>query len=156
MALGRTFMVRAVVSGRFRMETSAVFVVVALIAIAYFQYQRMQPINAQVTAFYSGYIVASGLLGYYFSAWYAVPDTGWFETISVPIVIALLAPVSTCLLSLTLDAIAGRVSDPYAGFLGAMLLAARLLATIGLTSVVTGIGASIALRFRARAITCAV
>jgi ACR3 family arsenite efflux pump ArsB len=136
------------------METSTVFVVVALIAVAYFQQQRMQPADAQIMVFYSGYIVVSALLGYYFARWYVVPDTSWFETISVPIVITLIALLAACLLLLILEAISGRVSDPYASFLGMMLLATKVLVIIGPISAVIGIGVSIALHFRARAARC--
>jgi hypothetical protein len=146
---------KRVLNRRFRMETSAVFLVVASIAVACFQFRRMQPFNAQIAGFYSGYILVSAVLGYHLAGWYTAPDTSWFETVSVPIVIALLASVGACLLWLTLDAIAGRVSDLYEGVLAAMLLVMKLLVTSGLSTVMIGICASIALRFRARVIACA-
>jgi hypothetical protein len=145
-------MIRDVVYRRFQMETCASFIAVALIAVVCSQYERMLPFDAKITAFYSGYILASGVLGYCFAGWYTVSDTSWFETVSVPIVIALLSSVGASLLWLTLDAIAGRVSNPYAAFLGAMFLAVKLLAMTGLLAIVIGTCASLVLRFRARAV----
>jgi hypothetical protein len=143
-------MVREVLSRRFRMETCAVFLVVALIAVACSQYERMLSFDAQITAFYSVYISACGVLGYCFAGWYTVSDTSWFETVSVPIAIALLSSTGASLFGLTMDAIAGRAPDPYTAFLGAMFLAVKLLVTTGLLTMVIGICASIALGFRAR------
>lgn len=143
-------MVREVPSRRFRMETCAVFLVVALIAVACSQYEHMLSFDAQVTAFYGVYILACGVLGYCFAGWYTVSDTSWFETVSVPIVISLLSSTGASLFWLTLDAIAGRAPDPGIAFLGAMFLAAKLLVMTGVLTIVIGVCASIALGFRAR------
>jgi hypothetical protein len=145
-------MVREIPARRFRMETCIVFLVVAVIAVAFSQYERLLTFDARITAFCSGYILASGVLGYHFAGWYTMSDTGWFETVSVPIVIALLSCVGVSLLCLTLEAIVSRVPSPYAAFLGAMLLAVKLVVTTGLPTVVIGTCASVVLRFRARAV----
>ena len=143
-------MVCQVLSRRFRMETCAVFLVVALIAVACSQYERMLSFDPQATAFYSVYILICGVLGYCFAGWYTVSDTSWFETVSVPVAIALLSSTGASLFWLTLDAIGGRAPDPYTAFLGAMLLAVKLLVMTGLLTMLIGICASIALGFRAR------
>ena len=128
---------------------------VSLIAAAYFQYQRMQPVDAFIATVYGGYIVAAGLLGYYFARWYAVTDAGWFEAVSVPVVISLLAPMGACVLPLALGMTTGRVSNLYDGFLGAMLLVVTFLEVAGPIALVAGLVASIVLRFRARDAACA-
>ena len=115
----------------------------------------MQPIDVAIAAFFGGYIVTSGSLGYYFARWYVVKDAGWFEAVSVPIVISLLAIASTSLAMLALELMKGRVSDPYALFGGAILVVYVFIWATGPIIVVTGIVASIALYLRARTVRTA-
>jgi hypothetical protein len=100
------------VSRRFRVEPCVAFTAVSSITVAYFQRQRLQSLDAPVVSFYCIYIIASGLLGYYFARWYRSTHTGMLETISVPIVIPLLA-VAISSLMLTIPDVAGEIGDSH-------------------------------------------
>jgi hypothetical protein len=136
---------RASVVRRFRIESALAYFLVSLGAVMFVQWQFQWSLtDAWLVIGFVSFPSVAGAIGALIAHWYSQPHTGWFEVLSVPFIVFLLAALSASLLvqvwsvagaaswlDLSISRIAAAALGPAFVFL---VLASPLLLVVGLAT----------------------
>src|SRR4051812_40595795 len=95
---------------RFRTESALAYFLVSLGGVMFVQWQfHWSLTDAWLIAGFASFPPIAGAIGALVAHWYSQPHTGWFEVLSVPLIVFLLAALTASLL-VQVWSVAGAVS----------------------------------------------